>query len=614
LDPNDPLNTIITDIKLAPQNAHGRVEYSATFSLIKPIDMAKASGVLVYQVPNRGSVLFGAPDDSGNVVLTSGWQGDIPPRAGLQTISVPVARNADGTSVTGLAISTFANMPAGQSSLPMLGGIGLGTPRPEPASLDTAAAHLTKRTQSGAPVSIPAGDWAFADCAKTPFPGTPDPHRICLKDGFDPAYLYELTYIAKDPPVLGIGFAATRDINAFFKYEAHDDADFTNPLAKSIHWAIGIGFSQSGNFLRSFMHLGFNRDEAGRVVWDGIESNIAGRQVAMNLRFAAPGGAAGVDEPGSEGVLWWSDYDDTARGHGKAGLLDRCRASHTCPKVFELFGSSEFWGLRMSPDLVGTDAKADIPLPPEVRRYFFPGVTHGGGKGGFTVDPDQPAISVAGACVLPNNPNPTTDTTRALTAALTAWVVQNTPPPPSLYPRIATREMAPPTAHEMGFPAIPGKPSPDGKLNPFPDYDFGPGFIANDLSGTMTTLPPVVKRTLPSLVPKVDLDGNEIGGAPSVLRLAPLGTYLGWNETASGFYKGQGCGFTGGYIPFAKTKAARLASGDPRPSLEERYGTHDNYVAAVRAAAANLVAQHLLLQDDADRIVGQAVESSVLKP
>jgi hypothetical protein len=614
LDPADPLVAIITDIKLAPRNARGRVEYSATFTLTKPIDMGKASGVMIYQVPNRGLVFFPVPDDGGHVILTNGWQGDIPARAGMQTISVPVAHNPDGSSVTGLALATLANMPPGQHSLSLTGGIGLGTPRPEPASLDTAQAHLTRRTQDGAPSEIAASDWAFADCAATPFPGTPDPHRLCLKDGFDPAYLYELSYTAKDPLVLGVGFAATRDINAFFRNEAKDDAGFTNPIAGKVKAAVAIGFSQSGNFLRSFTHLGFNQDEAKRIVWDGIESNIAGRQLAMNLRFAAPGGAAGADEPGSEAVLWWGDYDDTARGRDKGGLLDRCRATNTCPKVFDLFGSSEFWGLRMSPDLVGTDAKADIKLPDNVRRYYFPGVTHGGGKGGFALDADHPAQSVTGQCTLPDNPNPSSDTTRALTVALVDWVVTGKEPPPSRYPTLAAGQLVQPTAAAMGFPKIPNAPTPDGKLNALLDLDFGPGFNYRDLSGVITVEPPVIKRTLPSLVPKVDADGNETAGAPSPLHEAPLGTYLGWNMTAGGFYKGQGCGFSGGYIPFAKTKTERMASGDPRPSLEERYGTHDQYVAAVRTAAQRLVGERLLLPDDADRIVKQAADSAVLKP
>jgi hypothetical protein len=616
LDPKDPLNVIITDIALAPRNARGMVEYSATFKLIKPVDMAKASGLLSYQVANRGLVFFGEPDDSGAVTLVSGWQGDITPRYGVQTIAVPVARNADGSPVTGLALATFANMAAGSKSLPLVGGIGFSLPpRPEPLSLDTKAAHLTKRVQGGAPTDIAAGDWAFADCTATPFPGTPDPHRLCLKDGFAPTYLYELTYTAKDPPVLGIGFAATRDLNAFIRYADKDDTGAANPVGGKIRWAIAIGGSQSGNFLRSFTNLGFNQSLDKRIVWDGIESQIAARQVALNLRFATPGGAAGIDEAGSEGVLWWGDYDDAPRhGQGKGGLLDRCGTTKTCPKVFDIFGASEFWGLRMSPDLVGTDAKADIPLPANVRRYYAPGVTHGGGKGGFPTEPGPAARSITGVCALQDNPNPSSDTVRALTVALVDWVAKGTEPPPSRYPRLASGDLVAPTAAAMGFPAIPGAPKPDGALNAFVDYDFGPGFIARDLSGVFGRLPPTARGTLPSLVPKVDADGNEMAGAPSVQRLVPLGTYLGWNVTADGFYKGQGCGFSGGYIPFAKTKAERLASGDPRLSLEERYGTHAAFVAKVRAAADRLVGERLLLKADADRIAGQAADSRVLAP
>ena len=614
LDPQDPHNVIITDIALAPRNARGMVEYSATFTLTKPVDMAKTSGVMTYLVPNRGNVLFGVPDESGEVILTSGWQGDIPPRAGLQTIAVPIARNADGSSVTGMAIAVLANMPPGQHSLPLTGGVGLATPRPAPATLDTKTAHLTKRMPDRPRIEIAAGDWAFADCAGQPFPGTPDPARLCLKDGFDPAYLYELAYIAKDPAILGIGFAATRDINAFFRDEDQDGAGFANPLAGKIKATVATGFSQSGNFLRSFVHLGFNQDEAGHTVWDGILSGIAGRLVALNIRFAVAGGAAGPDEPGSDGIVWWNVYDDTTRGLGKGSLLDRCRASHSCPKIFDIFGSTEFWGLRMSPDLVGTDAKADIPLPPEVRRYYFPGVTHGGGRGGFSLEPEAPAVSVTGQCVLPNNPNPSLDSTRALTAALIAWVVNGTEPPPSRYPTLSAGDLVAPTVSAMGFPKIPGAPSPDGMLNSLPYFDFGPDFNYRDLSGVISVEPPMVRRILPSLAPRVDADGNEVAGVRSALLQAPLGTYLGWNVTAGGFYKGQGCGFSGGFIPFARTKAERMASGDPRLSLEERYGTHEAYVAKVRAAADGLLSDRMLLPADRDRIVRQGEESAVMKP
>lgn len=618
LDPADPLNAIITDIALAPRNAQGKVEYSATFMLAKPIDMTKASGVMLYEVPNRGAVYFSTPDAAppmaGSVILTSGWQGDIPPRAGLQTIAVPVAHAPDGSSVTGLALASLANMAPGSRSLPLTGGIGMATPRPEPASLDPSKAQLTRRTRDGARMPIPPSDWAFADCTAAPFPGTPDPHRLCLKDGFDPAYLYELSYTAKDPLVLGIGFAATRDINAFFRAAIRDETGFANPVAGKIKAAIAIGGSQSGNFLRTFTHLGFNQDEARHIVWDGIESQIAGRQLALNIRFAAPGGAAGATEPGSEAVLWWGTYDDTTRGRGKGSLLDRCHATGTCPKIFEVFGATEFWGLRMSPDLVGTDAKADIPLPDNVRRYYFPGVNHGGGRGGFALSGEQPPMSVAGRCQLPGNPNPTGDTTRALTAALIDWVTKGVVPPPSRYPTLAKGELVQPTSAAIGFPNIPGAPRPDGMLNTFLDLDFGPGFSYPDLSGVITVEPPRLKRVLPSLVPKVDADGNEQTGVPSALHEAPLGTYIGWNVVAGGFYNGQGCGFAGGYIPFARTKAERMASGDPRLSLEERYGSHDAYVAKVAAAVRKLVADRFLLPDDAERIVRQAEDSSVLKP
>jgi len=165
----------------------------------------------------------------------------------------------------------------------------------------------------------------------------------------------------------------------------------------------------------------------------------------------------------------------------------------------------------------------------------------------------------------------------------------------------------------MHFPAIPGAPLPDNLINALPDYDLGPTFKYNDLSGAIATQPPAVRQMIPLLVPKTDEDGNELGGIPSPLHQAPLGTYLGWNVTASGYLKGRGCGFSGGFIPFARTREERLASGDPRPSLEERYGTHEKYVTQVREAAQRLVGQRFLLQDDADRIVREAEASAVLR-
>ena len=611
LDPKDPLNAIITDLQFAPRNARGMVEYSATFLIAKPIDLAKASGVLLYEVPNRGTSTLvraaanaGAMADyfkRGHAVLTSGWQGDLAARDGIESLAVPVARNLDGSSLTGPVLAEFVNMPANTNTLPILGG---QTQRPLPVSLDTSKATLTRRASEGsALIPIRGSDWAFADCSKSAFPGTADPTKLCLKGGFDPAYLYELVYTAKDPPVLGIGFAATRDLNAFVK------SGDSEVLPRKMPFAIAWGNSQSGNFLRSLVHLGFNQDEAGRIVFDGMNPNIAVRQLAMNIRFAAPGGAAGMYEPGSDGVLSWSDYTDEARHRPAGGLLDRCRATETCPKVFETFGASEFWDLRASPDLVGTRADRDIPVPSNVRRYYFPGVTHGGGAGGFNTGPPKPP----NRCELPANPNPSSDTMRALMVALVDWVIKGTPPPPSQFPRLDRQELTLPTQAALRSPIIPGVPLPDGVMLPLYDYDFGPGFNYNDLSGMVSMAPPVIRQMLPSLAPKVDADGNEMSGVASVLHQAPLGTYLGWNVFAEGFYKGGNCGLVGSFVPFAKTKSARTAAGDPRPSLEERYGTHDAYVTAVRAAAARMVRDRFLLQDDADRLIAQAEASDVLR-
>ncbi len=202
---------------------------------------------------------------------------------------------------------------------------------------------------------------------------------------------------------------------------------------------------------------------------------------------------------------------------------------------------------------------------------------------------------------------------RALRRALIEWVVQGVPPPASVYPRVDRGELVPPVHQAMGFPVVPGYPLPDNLANGLPIYDFGPGFRDADLSGAISRQPPLVRGTVPMLVPRTNGDGNEAGGVPLVLNQAPLGSYLGWNVTASGYQKGRACGFSGGMIPFARTKAERLETGDPRLSMEERYGTHDGYVTQVRAAVKRLVEMRLLLEEDAERFVREADASQVLR-
>ncbi|MEO8483877.1 MAG: alpha/beta hydrolase domain-containing protein [Acidobacteriota bacterium] len=615
VDPNDPHNRIIQDLTLAPRNARGLVEYVATFALAKPLDMTKAARVLLYQVVNRGNgqVTIGA---DGYISLISGWQGDVASTPANQTIVVPVAKGKNGAPLTGPMIARFIDVPAGTLTMPIrLSSMGNTPEQYPPVDLNERGAALTMHASetprgiSGVVTTVPRAAWAFADCAATPFPGTPDPTKICVRDGFRADRIYELTYTAKDPLVLGLGLAATRDIVSFFRYAQRDRSGTPNPVAGAIDKAVSIGDSQSGNFIRSFVHLGFNQDEANRIVWDGVFPRIAARQTPLNHRFALPGGAASLYEVGSDGVVWWGAYADRVRGLPRASLLDRCTATKTCPKVIEAFGSSEFWGLRMSPDLIGTDAKADIPLPENVRRYYYPGTTHGGGRGGFRI---EAAPNPAARCSLADNPNPEADTTRALTRALVEWVTSGTPPPASRYPTLANGDLVPATRAAMGLPAIPGLSFNENILNPVLRYDFGSSFHRPDLSGVITRMPPRVVGVLPTYVPRVNADGNETVGVASVLYQAPLGTYLGWNAIRAGVLAGQGCGYTGGYVPFAKTRADREATKDPRPSVEERYGTQDGYVCTVRKAVDVAVRERFLLADDARRLLTEVSASSVL--
>ncbi len=593
LDPNGAHNAIINDIKLAPKNAAGKVEYSATFAIARPT--GAASGVLIYDVPNRGRGGAAAIGD-GHINVVSGWQGDLEDGPHVQRMEVPAA------PVTGPAYTRFMDMPAGTTTIPVkIGPLGGHGGRDFEVAI-AAGARLYTGASDDRPVEqkeVPHSDWAFADCSTTPFPGKPDLTKVCVKGGFNPALAYTLAFTAKNPKLLGIGYAATRDLIAFLRY----DASAANPLAGKVRWTIGRGVSQSGNYLRSLIDLGFNTAEDGRIVFDGLNPIVGPRQLPLNFRFASPGGLTWLYEIGSEGANWWSTYNDAARGQGTHSLLDRCRMDKTCPRIAEIFGSTEFWDLHASPDFVGTDAGADIPLPANVRRYFDAGAPHNGGRGGF--DHITPA---AQGCMMLSNPNPAADTNRAILAALVDWVTKGAEPPPSTYPTLATGALIAHAAYDRIFPKIAGIPQP--AYSPIYQYDLGRGFDTPDLSGAITVAPPRIPKEIPQRVPRIDADGNELDGIRSPLISAPLGTYVGWNITSEGFEKGRFCGNTGGYIPFAATKAERMAKGDPRPSLEERYPSHAAYVARVKAQADALVAQRYMLPADA-RIVAEAEASKV---
>ena len=642
LDPKHRSNAIIQDIELA-KDADGKVRYVASFVIYKPVDLAKASGLMWHDVPNRGRVFAFAPQEValGDVMLASAWQGDnsgqtaVQPKAsanGMQFLQVPVARGAGGAAVTGEVLGRIVNR-SGPASQPLM--VQTNPVPYKPVSLDTRQARLVSRggeNQRGEvfdELVIAATDWAWAKCdAANPFPGTPDATQICLKAGFNPARLYQVVFTAADPYVLGIGFAAWRDVGAFFKTAAADDGGTANPLAKSVKHSIARGISQSGNYLRGWLHLGFNQAEDGAPVHDGMWPIIAGRRIALNFRWAQPDGVLELYQAGSEGPQWWLPHPDPVRGGPAAGILDRCNATGTCPKVIEHFGSAEVWALKLTPEWVGTDGKTDLPLPATVRRYYIASTNHNGGVGGFDTSLPGVALPKTGAVcpgnnfgvgVLPANPVPHTQTINALRVHFRNWVMKGTPPPPSRYPSLAMGQLA--AAHKvaLGFPTLPGLrasvPEP-GFIMPVYDYDWGPQFNSTDGSGIPSITPPRIKQVLNMLAPKVDADGNEVGGVPVVLLDAPLGTYLGWNITAGGdrpFHKDQICNYAGGMIPFAKTAEERKANNDPRLSLQERYTSHAGYVAAVSKASARAVAEGFLLDDDAASLIKAASDSAVLR-
>ena len=657
VDPADKRNAIIQDIALAPKNAKGHVEYIATFTLYKPLDVSKGNGVLFYDLPNRGRSLRTSFNESekprdevgdgffynrGYTMLSSGWQGDVLPipsatqsvaGSEVESVMVPHAKNADGSPITGpflVRIPTTPGTDGPSGDITKLDQGRGGALAYAPASFDTTKATLSgapaenvRGVQLGAIRKIASTDWQWANCETKKAADASTPlTNLCvklLKGQFDPKLIYSLVFQAKDPMVMGLGLAASRDIISFFRYAQKDEAGTANPVAGSVKRVIGQGVSQSGNTAKTFIALGFNEDEDGHIVWDGANAHIAGRFAPINYRFAVPGGSPTMFAPGSEAVLWWSQVSDPVRHRQPASMLDRCNASNTCPKIFETFGGIEIWNQRMTLGMVGADAHRDIPLPANVRRYYFPGTSHGGGEGGFKVGSSTPKSATSGTpaeapstCTLPLNPNPEKESMRALLVALTAWTVNNTEPPQSKYPMMAdgTLVSAATDGGTFKFPAIPGVPAPNDLFNPVLVYNFGPHFDGPNDSGYADFQPPQILQVLASRVSTVDADGNEQTGVSSVLHAAPLGTYLGWNVTRNGPFAGQICSLTGGYMPFAKTEADRAKAKDPRPSIEARYGDRQGYVCAVTKAVKQSVKDRYLLDEDGKRLIDQATAAT----
>jgi len=484
----------------------------------------------------------------------------------------------------------------------------------------------------------------------TPFPGVPSTTKVCLKGDFDTNHIYELLYTAKNPMVLGLGFAATRDFISFLRnsngastgncgrrhgdedrgWRSEEDDDDgadgykrvhrpcpgagpvpENPLGESIQNAIIYGSSQSGRWIRTFIQLGFNQDENRNLVVEGAIPHKASNRGAFNVRFGQPDRLSGTQHtekqyPGGESPQTWGvSYDRIA--DLKAGQLDRCRKTHSCPKIIHTNTDTEYWQALMALNTTDSDSRRDFRIPRNVRIYLFSGTRHGGGD--VTRQPPTVVPSPPANCQLRTNSNPFIHGQRALLSALRDWVVNGTEPPPSLYPTLASNTLAP--LADIHYPYIPAVNFTLAGITAQKFYlDRGHKFNVEDISGVMSE-PPVKGAAYSVRVPQVDADGNTIAGLPSTNMLVPLGTYLGWNVRKAGFSEGDSCDLTGAYVPFFRTAAERLAANDPRASLQERYPTHADYVAKVTAAANSLVSRRLLLPEDAAFLINQANAAAV---
>jgi len=692
LKPNDPdNNAIITDIDLAPKDK-GRVHYVANFQIVTPTDPNQRNGLMVHAVPNRGGNAFSTTALlQGATYVQSGWQGDLlaqcspspaipypcfdlnggpygslnaatgaftPPQVadvaaagGLKTLAnyvvqVPVAENKNGKQpITGNVyghVCTGTNgcglaVGSAPTSTAQLVIQGPAFSPYQPASMDTSKAEFwtvssqTFKGADSAKTPIPSGQWAWAYCPSG-WPGTPNPNWICLKDAtFNPSLLYEMVYTAKNPLVLGVGFAAFRDLGSFLRFEPAAPDGGSNPIFGTVSKTYTVGSSQSGAFLHAFIFYGFNKDEKGRKVFDGAWPQIDGRMMVMNLRFGLPNNLMYLYMGGDEAPVWWADYPNLARGLPANGMLHRCAQTNTCPEILETFASAELYSEKFSASLCGFTCVADVPIPPNVHRYYTAGGTHGGGAANFNwVSPAS--ITPPAGQGLPTSPIPATHTNNALTWAFAQLIMSGTPMPPSAYPTLARGELVLNTAAAEGYPdfhvTVPRLTfHGDQAWVPFV-YDFGPGEDYDQQSGIPTIQPPIIKSVLPAYGVKVNADGNEVTtGMTTVLGDAPLGTYVGWNLATTGWYGpnasngpgsvGQvfaGAGNSGGYWPFWDTQANRTAAGDPRLSLEERYGTHAGYVCVVTAAVNKALQQRFLLPSDAPTLIANATASNVLGP
>jgi len=627
VDPNDPKNALITDIQLAPRNANGTVSYQHNFYILKPIDLSKGNHKMMYEPPNRGGktyqTLNRTPDGTndpgalteaafpgelansflwtrGYTTVWSGWENNLGALSGLTaTASFPIAHtvyNDPTTTITGPGYEYIVSPGATYT---------LAYPAAS-SSQDPASATLTHRIHlDDNPDAVPASGWAYTDSTNT---------KIKLTSGnFVANDIYEFSYVAKNPTVNGLGFAAIRDFNSFLRYAAADESDLPvpNPLAGDVTRIYTETSSQPARTLNDFTHLGFNQDESNRKVFDGMMQWIgAGDGINMNYRWSQTKRTERnrQEELYLEGLFPFANQTTFDPISGQTdGRYNKCTATHTCPLATEFYSANEYWvkaGSLMSTDPTGT---FDLPDQPEARVYLLASKQHGGAG--------NPASK--GLCQQFLNPLDSAQVQRALWEDLDQWSTQGVPPPPSRVPRLDDGTLVPPPPVGDGlYVGIPGVTYTALKTTRY-RFNYGPNFYA---TGIPTINPPVGGPPYednplngpiyPSFVPKVDSDGNDIAGIRLPELTVPLATYTGWG-LRSGVWANDGCEASGQYIPFKATKAARIAAGDPRPSVEERYPSFAMYRAKVMNAIDNLVKDRLMLCEDTQSVYARLLQAGL---
>jgi Alpha/beta hydrolase domain len=624
VDPANRLNRIIVNLAKAPRNRRGRVEYSGDFCILKPLDMERGNDKIFFDAPNRGgkrivAFLNDAPQsndpvtlqDAGNgflmrqgyTIVWCGWQGDLMPAKNWLTLKVPIATH-NGSDIVRRTRTEIVVDEKGVKSQPLSGDERVQSYAA--ASFDKSKASLTVREKSyGARILVPTDEWEFAACVKQPHSGKesvrPSATDLYLRDGFKPGHIYEFIYPAKNPLVLGLGFAAVRDFVSFLRYAIKDSAGRANPLLTDqktalIRYAYGWGRSQSGRFLRDLVYHGFNEDEAHRKVFDAIAPHVAGGgRMFLNYEFSRPVTSSQQHTNQLDPELFPHAYNSLkdAQTGRRDGVLKRPK---TDPVIFHTQTSTEYWQKRGC--LAHTDGRGgDLKLPENVRLYVIASAQHNSPFGSEAVKEDtQQRI----------NPLPAGDVLRALMVAMDLWVSQGIPPPPSRHPMVRDGTLVAP--QRVRFPRIPGVPFA-GLHNRQLFLDYGPKIG----QGRIDNHPPkhIGNGSYTILVPQVDKNGNDVAGVrlPSVQ--VPIGTYTGWNLRPADLAEDELSGLLGSFIPFARTAAERKSTGDPRLSIEARYDDQNDYVRQVSRAARALVTERFLLPEDAERIITEAAKAKI---